>query len=74
MLHHQDTKLKELIECDFIQIQNHVLYDDVHLLNGECRSQKKGIAMGNCAAPALAIIFMDAVERCIIGQCAEIKL
>ena len=36
------------------------------------RMQNKGIAMGNCAAPALAIIFMDSIEALKFNKCPGI--
>jgi hypothetical protein len=48
------------------------LYEDVYLYNGQFKTQTKGIAMGNCAAPPLAIIYMDDVERCIKDISPEI--
>jgi hypothetical protein len=74
MQHRHETDLMDLEVDDFKRILQLVLGQDVYLLNGECRSQKRGIAMGNCAAPPLAIIFMDAIERHILGHCADIKL
>jgi hypothetical protein len=43
-----------------------LLEEDIYFHNGEFRQQTKGIAMGNCAAPPLAIIYMDNIERQIL--------
>ena len=41
--------------------------EDIYILNGKCYKQTNGIAMGNCAAPALASIFMHFLESQIVN-------
>lgn len=54
--------LAEMTPADFEVILRLCLFEDVYLFNGIDKQQTVGIAMGNCAAPPLAIIFMDYVE------------
>jgi hypothetical protein len=61
-----DSDLTDLDVNDFRELLRLVLYEDTYLFKGESRRQTTGIAMGNCAAPPLAIIYMDHVERKII--------
>jgi hypothetical protein len=51
-----------------------VLYEDVYLHNGSLKVQTKGIAMDNCAAPPLAIIYMHYIEEHIKETCPGIIL
>jgi hypothetical protein len=50
---------------DFKTLIKMCLYEDRYLFNGECRKQMDGIAMGNCAAPPFAIIYMHHIEEMI---------
>jgi hypothetical protein len=74
VIHRQASLFPDLEPRDFLHLLRMVLYDDTYLFEGALRTQSKGIAMGNCAAPPLAIIYMDYVEREIIAQCPGINL
>jgi hypothetical protein len=67
-----ESLLPELDPIDFNHLVRLCLCEDQYLFNGQLRTQKKGIAMGNCAAPALAIIYMDEVEKAIHTACPSI--
>ena len=64
----------ELEAEDFKSLLNLCLFEDMYLLNGELLMQVKGIAMGNCAALPLTIIFMDNIEKDMIAKCTSIAL
>jgi hypothetical protein len=59
---------------DFHAILKLVLCSDTYLLDGEERKQRHGIAMGNCAAPPLAIIYMDFIERQVLQQNPDVVM
>ena len=62
-------KLSNLHAEDFDELIRLILYEDTYLLNGRQRCQIQGIAMGNCAAPPLAILYMHHIECEIIERC-----
>ena len=64
--------LPDIKTADFKVLLKLLLYTDVYLMDDQMRMQNKGIAMGNCAAPALAIIFMDSIEALIFNKCSGI--
>ena len=64
--------MPDLSENDFLSILSLCLLDDVYLLEGKLFSQTSGIAMGNSAAPPLAIIFMDYIENKILDTISGI--
>jgi hypothetical protein len=60
------------VKEDFIKILRLILFEDTYLLEGEHKKQVNGIAMGNCAAPPLAIIYMHMIEGEILSRSPEI--
>ena len=63
--HKMETTFSVLSIEDFRTLIKMCLYEDRYLFNGECRQQMEGIAMGNCAAPPFAIIYMHYIEEMI---------
>ena len=59
--------LPDLQTADFKELLKLLLYTGVYLMDDQMRMQTKGIAMDNCAAPALAIIFIDSFEALIFN-------
>jgi hypothetical protein len=57
---------------DFVKLLRMLLFEDTYCLAGKLYLQTQGIAMGNCAAPALAIIYMHYIERHICNICPDI--
>ena len=60
--HKQDSSFPELKTDDLVKLIR-LTTQDCYILDGDLRMQSCGIAMGNCAAPVLASIFMHFVER-----------
>jgi hypothetical protein len=60
--HHQSSIYPELHPIDFTQLLRVTLYEDVYAHQNVTKKQTKGIAMGNCAAPPLAIIYMQLLK------------
>ena len=70
--HKNLSSIPQLHKEDFTEILRLVLFEDTYLLKGEHKKQMNGIAMGNCAAPPLAIIYMHNVECEILRRCPDI--
>lgn len=70
--HRQDCVLADLAPTDFTAVLRLVLLEDVYFFNGVTRAQVSGVAMGNCAAPPLAIIYMDFIEKDILEASPEV--
>ena len=64
--------LSDISAKDFSKLLKICLLEDCYLFQGKCFTQNSGIAMGNCAAPPLAIIFMHYIETLIKNQCEGI--
>ena len=64
---------QSLTKSDFETLLTLCLSDDVYLHEDKFFKQISGIAMGNNAAPPLAIIYMDYIERQIISSVNEIS-
>jgi len=62
----------DLKPVDFKRLLELCLFEDCYTLNGQCRKQSKGIAMGNPAAPPLAIIYLNNLEEILLPQCSSI--
>jgi hypothetical protein len=71
-LHRNLTSAPELEKDDFRKILRLILFEDTYLLEGEHKKQVNGIAMGNCAAPPLAIIYMHKIESEILRRSPDI--
>ena len=56
------SRYPELATNDFHDLLELCLFSDTYLLNGVSRKQSKGIAMGNCAALPLSILYMNIIE------------
>jgi hypothetical protein len=72
--HHQSSIYPELHPIDFTQLLRVTLYEDVYAHQNVTKKQTKGIAMGNCAAPPLAIVYMHAIETKIQSRSESITL
>ena len=59
---------------DFKRLLRMVLFGDIYFFDGVSRVQTTGIAMGNCAAPPLAIIYMSFVEERLISLVGNISV
>ena len=70
----EDCILPDLEVQDFKELLLLSLNSDAFILGGTGYAQHIGVPMGHHAAPPLAIIFMDFVERRILGSCPQIKL
>ena len=70
--HHIGTPIEDMTPADFGKLLRLCLYGDVYVNNSSLWSQSSGIAMGNCAAPPLAIIYMDYIERQILSLCPAV--
>jgi len=66
--HQSASTMPGLSSSDFQCLLKICLTEDRYLLDGDCRKQTKGISMGNPAAPPLAIIFMDSVEKELLNR------
>ncbi len=73
-LHKESSKAPNLTKPDFSAILRWCLLGDTYFHRGENRIQVKGIAMGNCAAPNLAIIFMHEIECRLKSLCPSLAL
>jgi len=59
----RESILPDLHEVDFAELLNICLHEDRYILDGSFVKQVSGIAMGNCAAPPLAILYMNFIEQ-----------
>jgi hypothetical protein len=57
------SPISNISKTDFMQLIKWCLYEDRYAFDGTCRQQTTGIAMGNCAAPPFAIIYMHEIEE-----------
>jgi hypothetical protein len=64
--HRQETPIPQVSKEDFQSLLELCLCSDTISINGKPHTQSNGLAMGNNAAPTLATIFMDFVERKIL--------
>ena len=72
--HQSETVLSDLSPNDFYLLLRCCLLEDVYLHLDVFKAQRSGIAMGNNAAPPLAIIYMDFIEKQILEKCHHITL
>jgi hypothetical protein len=70
--HRTESSMPVMDPQDFKALLRLCLYEDEYLFNGQHKRQTQGIAMGNCCAPPLAIIYMDMVEKQILLTCPYI--
>jgi len=71
--HHEQSIVPNLCPADFKKLLTMALHDDVYLIDGKFKQQNFGIAMGNCAAPPLAVIYMHHIEQQILQQHPQIS-
>lgn len=61
--HHADSSMPHLSVCDFRSLLTLCLSSDTYFINDSSYKQTKGVAMGNSAAPPLAIIYIHYIEE-----------